>query len=117
MYSWVMLSLAILAEVLSTLGMKFAASNSPLIGYLLMAVMISFSIYAFSKAVIRIPLAISYAIWEGLGLLFIGLAGVVFFGELLSVGEIAAIALMLFGLILVTLDPGAEEKPTTKVKA
>lgn len=106
MYYWFMLALAVFAEVLSTIGMKYAATSSPFLGYILMAIMISFSFYAFSRAVVRIPLAISYAIWEGLGLLLIGVAGVVLFGENLTQGEISAIALMLTGLLLVTFDKG-----------
>lgn len=106
MYYWFMLALAVFAEVLSTIGMKYAATGSPFLGYILMAIMISFSFYAFSRAVVRIPLAISYAIWEGLGLLLIGVAGVVLFGEHLSQGELSAIALMLTGLLLVTFDKG-----------
>lgn len=106
MYYWVMLALAVIAEVISTVGMKYAATSSPVLGYVLMALMISFSFYAFSRAVVHIPLAVSYAIWEGLGLFLIGIAGVVLFGEYLSLGEMLAIALMLVGLLLVTFDKG-----------
>lgn len=111
MYYWCMLALAVVAEVLSTVGMKYAATSSPMFGYVTMAVMISLSFYAFSRAIVHIPLAVSYAIWEGLGLFLIGVAGVVLFGEYLSLGEMLAIALMLFGLLLVTFDKGksAEE--------
>ena len=106
MYYWFMLALAVVAEVLSTVGMKYAATSSPIFGYLMMALMISFSFYAFSRAVVHIPLAVSYAIWEGLGLFLIGIAGVVLFGEYLSLGEMCAIALMLVRLLLVTFDKG-----------
>lgn len=106
MYYWFMLALAVVAEVISTVGMKYASTSSPVFGYLLMALMISFSFYAFSRAVMHIPLAVSYAIWEGLGLFLIGIAGVVLFGEYLSMGEMFAIGLMLVGLLLVTFDKG-----------
>lgn len=106
MYYWFMLALAVVAEVVSTVGMKYAATSSPIVGYIVMALMISLSFYAFSRAVVHIPLAVSYAIWEGLGLFLIGVAGVVLFGEYLTLGEMFAIALMLFGLLLVTFDKG-----------
>ncbi len=106
MYYWVMLALAVVAEVVSTVGMKYASTSSPVFGYIVMALMISLSFYAFSRAVVHIPLAVSYAIWEGLGLFLIGVAGVVLFGEYLSTGEMFAIALMLVGLLLVTFDKG-----------
>ena len=110
MYYWFMLALAVVAEVISTVGMKYASSSSPVFGYLVMAIMISLSFYAFSRAVVRIPLAVSYAVWEGLGLFFIGIAGVVLFGEYLTLVEMLAIALMLFGLLLVTFDKGKPKK-------
>ena len=110
MYYWFMLALAVFAEVLSTIGMKYAATSSPFLGYILMAIMISFSFYAFSRAVVRIPLAVSYAIWEGLGLFLIGVVGVLFFGEYLSLGQILAIALMMCGLMLVTFEKGAAQE-------
>lgn len=109
MYYWFMLALAVVAEVISTVGMKYAATSSPVFGYVVMAVMISLSFYAFSRAVVHIPLAVSYAIWEGLGLFLIGVAGVVLFGEYLTLVEMFAIALMLFGLLLVTFDKGQAE--------
>ncbi|HKM37050.1 MAG TPA: SMR family transporter [Thiopseudomonas sp.] len=119
MYYWVMLALAVIAEVISTVGMKYASTSSPVFGYLLMALMISFSFYAFSRAVVHIPLAVSYAIWEGLGLFLIGIAGVVLFGEYLSIGEMFAIGLMLVGLLLVTFDKGqpAEVEESDQVVA
>lgn len=117
MYYWIMLFLAVLAEVVSTVSMKYATTHAPLVGYVLMAVMISFSIWAFSRALIKIPLAISYAIWEGLGLLLIGFAGIALFGEQLSQSEIFAICLMMFGLLLVTFDKGIKQQKKSKVAA
>ena len=108
MYYWIMLALAVLAEVASTVGMKYAATHSPLLGYLMMAVMITFSIYAFSRAVMHIPLAVSYAVWEGAGLFLIAMAGMLLFGEYLSTTQLLAIGLMMFGLLLVTFDKGGE---------
>ncbi len=110
MYYWFMLVLAVLAEVLSTIGMKYAATHSPLLGYVAMAVLISLSFLAFSRAVIKIPLAVSYAIWEGLGLFLIGVVGAVFFGEYLTMTQIFAIGLMMAGLLLITFDKGPKKQ-------
>lgn len=115
MYYWLMLFLAIVAEVISTIGMKYASLSSPLLGYPLMVAMISFSFYAFSRAVVRIPLAVSYAIWEGLGLSLTTMAGIMLFGEYLNLKEIIAIGLMMLGLMLITFDSTADES-ASKVK-
>lgn len=104
MYSWIMLALAVVAEVISTVGMKYATTHSPLIGYLTMAVFITFSFYAFSRALLKIPLAVTYAVWEGAGLLLIIVAGFYFFGEDLNYKQLIAIVVMSIGLLLVTFD-------------
>ncbi len=117
MYYWFMLALAVLAEVLSTIGMKYAATHSPLLGYIAMAFLISLSFYAFSRAVIRIPLAVSYAIWEGLGLFLIGICGAVFFGEYLTTTQTLAIGLMMTGLLLVTFDKGRNKQGNPQKEA
>lgn len=108
MYSWIMLILAIVAEVVSTISMKYASAHSPMLGYLIMIVMISFSIFALSRALLGISLAVAYALWEGVGLFFIAIAGVYLFGEQLNALQLIAIALMMLGLLLVTLDKGGE---------
>lgn len=119
MYYWIMLALAVMAEVASTIGMKYATSHSPLTGYLLMAVLITFSIWAFSRAVLHIPLAVSYAVWEGAGLFLIALAGMWLFGEYLNLKQLLAIGLMMFGLLLVTFDKGpqTQDNETGRVTA
>ena len=106
MNSWIMLGLAVIAEVASTVGMKYATTHSPLVGYIAMAILISFSFYAFSRALLKIPLAISYAIWEGAGLILIALAGMYFFGEQLNYKQVLAISVMTVGLLLITFDKG-----------
>ncbi len=106
MYYWIMLALAVIAEISSTISMKYAQTHSPLLGYIVMAVLISFSFFAFSRAIIKIPLAVSYAIWEGVGLLGIGIASAILFGEYLSTTQMFAIGLMMTGLLLVTFDKG-----------
>lgn len=109
MYYWIMLALAVMAEVASTIGMKYAASHSPVTGYLLMTVMITLSMWAFSRAVMHIPLAVSYAVWEGAGLFLIAMAGMMLFGEHLSLTQLLSIGLMMFGLLLVTFDSEADD--------
>lgn len=104
MYSWLMLALAVVAEVISTVSMKYASTHSPLIGYLTMATFIALSFYAFSRALLKIPLAVTYAIWEGAGLLLIIIAGFYIFGEDLNGKQLIAIVIMSIGLLLVTFD-------------
>ena len=46
---------------------------------------------------------------EGAGLFLIAMAGMLLFGEYLSTGQLLAVALMMFGLLLVTFDQGPDK--------
>lgn len=110
MYHWFMLVIAIITEVISTLSMKLSAVSHPKLGFFIMAVMISVSYLALARAVLRLPLALTYAVWEGMGVVLVTLGGYWFFKEHLNLTHIAAIGLMLFGLVLMTWDSESQPK-------
>lgn len=110
MYHWFMLVLAIITEVISTLSMKLSAVSHPKLGYAIMMVMISLSYLALARAVLRLPLALTYAVWEGMGVVLVTLGGYWFFKEHLTTTHIIAIGLMLFGLVLMTWDSETQER-------
>lgn len=100
MYYWLMLFLAIVTEVASTSFMKMATGSNPVVGYTLMAALISISYFFLSQAVRKIPLAIAYTMWEGLGLLLISLMSWYFFDESFPPGKLMAMAALMTGMIL-----------------
>ena len=100
MYYWLMLFLAIVTEVASTSFMKMATGSHPAVGYTLMAALISISYFFLSQAVRKIPLAIAYTMWEGLGLLLISLMSWYFFDESFPPGKLIAMAALMTGMIL-----------------
>jgi len=107
-YHWFMLVLAIITEVISTLSMKLSATSHPKLGFFIMAIMISISYLALARAVLRLPLSLTYAIWEGMGVVLVTLGGYWFFQEHLNSIHMAAIALMLIGVMLMTWDSEEE---------
>lgn len=109
MYHWLMLVLAIITEVISTLSMKLSATSHPKLGFAIMAVMISLSYLALARAALRLPLALTYAVWEGMGVVLVTLGGYWFFREHLSPTHLAAIGLMLVGVMLMTWDSEGEQ--------
>lgn len=99
-YSWTTLLSAILAEVAGTCAMKWGQIHAPLIGYLAMYVMIALSYGLLSIAIKRIPLTLSYAIWEGTGLIFITAIGILFFHEAMTPAKFIALICIIGGIIL-----------------
>src|SRR5215475_6826735 len=101
MWYWILLALAIIAEITGTVSMKWASLNENNSGYIIMLVMIATSYIFLSFAVKRIALGVAYAMWEGIGILFITLFSVLLFEEALSVMKVAGLLTLIVGIILI----------------
>ena len=82
---WILLALAILAEIIGTLSMKWASVSGGHTGFILMLAMIALSYILLSFAVKKIALGVAYALWEGIGILLITVCSVLWFDESLTV--------------------------------
>ncbi|KAI3490633.1 hypothetical protein L1887_44794 [Cichorium endivia] len=89
MFYWILLALAIIAEITGTLSMKWASVSDGNTGFILMLVMISLSYIFLSFAVKKIALGVAYALWEGIGILLITLFSVLIFDETLTTMKVA----------------------------
>jgi spermidine export protein MdtJ len=112
-YSWTTLLGAILSEVAGTCAMKWGQLHAPFLGYLAMYAMIALSYGLLSIAIKRIPLALSYAVWEGAGLICITVMGSLFFHETMSPIKLIALICIISGIFL--LKSGSV-LPNSKVK-
>lgn len=101
MFYWILLALAIAAEITGTLSMKWASVSNGYTGFILMLVMITLSYIFLSFAVKKIALGVAYALWEGIGILFITLFSVLLFDEALSTMKIAGLVTLVFGIALI----------------
>ncbi|TPE19735.1 multidrug/spermidine efflux SMR transporter subunit MdtJ [Pantoea vagans] len=101
MYAWVLLSLAIVTEIIGTLFMKWSSLSGSQYGYLMMLAMIACSYILLSFAIKHIALGVAYALWEGIGILLITLFSVQLFGESLSPLKIGGLMTLIVGIILI----------------
>ncbi|WP_199099561.1 SMR family transporter [Dyella sp. ASV21] len=107
---WWFMAWAIVTEVVGTLAMKFGALHaSHGAGMAVMYVMLVLSYTSLALAVKRIPLAVAYGAWESLGLVLITLCSAWLFDEALKPAKLAAIALIIAGIVL--LERGTDEAP------
>ncbi|MDL2314105.1 multidrug efflux SMR transporter [Desulfovibrio sp. OttesenSCG-928-C14] len=102
---WLFLFCSILFEVGGTSIMKasqsFASAPARVSGLAAMYVLLGASYICLAKAVVRLPIGVAYAFWEGLGLALITLVSVLALGESFTPARRAALALILVGAILV----------------
>ncbi|SEL63812.1 spermidine export protein MdtJ [Kosakonia sacchari] len=101
MIYWILLAFAIVAEITGTLSMKWASVNDSQTGFILMLAMITLSYIFLSFAVKKIALGVAYALWEGVGILFITLFSVFLFDEPLPVLKVTGLATLVLGIVLI----------------
>ena len=102
--SWIYLTLAIIMEVIGTAAMKLALGFTKVVPSILMMVFYGLSFAFLTLAVKKIDVSIGYAIWAGVATALIAIVGIVHFGESASVVKIVSIALIVLGVIGLTLS-------------
>jgi spermidine export protein MdtJ len=101
MFYWILLALAIVAEITGTLSMKWASISDGSTGFILMLAMITLSYIFLAFAVKKIALGVAYALWEGIGILLITLFSVLLFDETLSMMKVVGLTTLVVGIALI----------------
>jgi len=101
--AWVLLSIAIAAEILGTLSLKASDGLSklwPSIGVLI-GYALAFTLMAISLK--KLDVGITYAIWSGVGIIGAAIGGVIFFDQQLSRMTIIGMAIIIVGVVVMNL--------------
>lgn len=103
MSHWFYLSIAIVAEVVGTSFLKSSEGFTKIVPSFIVAVSYAVAFYFLSVSLRTIPVGVAYAVWSGVGVALISLAGLVFFGQKLDGGAILGIALIVSGVVVINL--------------
>jgi small multidrug resistance pump len=96
---WLFLGLAIVMELLGTVSMKLSESFTRTVPSVMLFVFYGVSFTALNFALGYMEVSVVYAIWSGVGIVLIALAGFVVFGERLSPASIGWIAVIVIGVV------------------
>lgn len=99
--AWLVLAVAIVAEVAgSTMLMKAQQFTRlwPSIGTI---VLYTVAFYCLSVALRHIPLGIAYGVWAGVGIVLTALIGATVFRQTLDLAAIAGIGFIVVGVVLI----------------
>ncbi|WNJ88136.1 multidrug efflux SMR transporter [Bosea sp. 685] len=106
-FHWLVLLAAIAVEIVATAALKSVVS-APFMVTLLPLILIGLSFTLLSVALRVIPLAVAYAVWEGLGIVGIAATGHLLFGEHLTPTRIVALCAIIAGIVLLERGVGGE---------
>lgn len=101
--AWILLSIAIFAEIVGTLSLKASYGLSklwPSVG-VLVGYATAFTLMAMSLK--KLDVGVTYAIWSGVGIVGAAIGGLIFFDQQLSKMTIFGIAIIISGVVVMNL--------------
>ncbi|MDF1825975.1 MAG: SMR family transporter [Verrucomicrobiales bacterium] len=103
MSPYLYLSIAILAEVIATSALKSSEGFSRLIPSIIVISGYSIAFYCLSLTLRTIPIGIAYAIWSGVGVAIVSLAGWILFKQSMDLAAVIGITLIVLGVIVLNV--------------
>ena len=103
MSNWVYLAVAIVAEVIATSALKASEGFSRFVPSLVVVAGYGIAFFCLSLTLRTIPVGIVYAIWSGVGIVLIALAGYFVFGQVLDAPALIGMGLIVAGVLVINL--------------
>ncbi|TYL47538.1 DMT family transporter [Marinomonas sp. IMCC 4694] len=101
--TYVILLLAIVAEVIATTALKASDSFSKLAPSVIVIVGYVVSFYLLTIVMRSMPTGVTYAIWAGLGVVLISLFGYFFANEKLDLAACIGMSLIVTGVVVINV--------------
>ncbi|TKI05321.1 DMT family transporter [Martelella alba] len=101
--TYVFLLIAIISEVIATTSLKASAGFTRLYPSVMVIVGYLISFLLLSLVLKSMPVGIAYASWAGLGIVFVAIAGYLFFDQRLDFYAILGMALIIAGVLIINL--------------
>ena len=103
---YIFLIAAIFCEVAGTMLLPVSQNFTKLIPTVALSIFYLTAFYLLTFVVDKLPIAIVYATWSGLGIFTIAILGYIFFKQTLAWQAIAGLFLIVIGVILVNTFAG-----------
>ena len=97
--SWTILFLAGIFEIFWAVGLKYSDGFTKLIPTIFTIVTMIISFYLLSLALKNLPIGTAYAVWVGIGTVGTVIAGIMLFGESMTLIRVVSILFILLGII------------------
>jgi small multidrug resistance pump len=100
---YVYLAIAILGEVMATSTLKATEEFTRFWPSVLVVAGYGLAFFFLTLVLRSIPVGVAYAIWSGLGIVLVTLAGVVFYRQIPDLPAILGMLLILMGVVVIQL--------------
>lgn len=97
------LSIAIIAEVIGTSALKAAEGFTRPVPSLIVVVGYAASFYFLALVLQYLPMSITYAVWAGLGIVLITVAGIFLYRQVPDLPAIIGMGLIVAGVVVIHL--------------
>jgi len=101
---WLLLLLAVSAEIVGTSCLKLTQGFSRPLPTLVVLGAYAIAFLLLSRVVETIPLGITYALWSGIGIVAIVLVGLLAYKQVPTPGQLIGMGLIAAGVVLVNLQ-------------
>lgn len=103
MKNYLFLLLAIVFETIATSSLKASEQFTKLIPSLITVIGYIAAFYLLSLTLRSIPVGIAYAIWSGIGIVLVTIAGIVLFKQIPDLPAIIGLLLIIAGVIVINV--------------
>lgn len=103
MNAYIALAIAITGEVVATSALKASNSFTNLIPSIVVVVGYAIAFYFLTITLKTVPVGIAYAMWGGLGIVLVAIAGFVLYQQKIDLIGMAGIALIVAGVVILNV--------------
>ena len=101
--TYLYLAIAIVAEVVATSALKASEEFSKPGPTILVVLGYGIAFYLLTLVLRTMPVGITYAIWSGLGIVLVSIAGWLMFGQRFDLPAIVGMAMIIAGVLVINL--------------
>ncbi len=103
MNAWLLLAIAITAEVIGTTALKASEGFTRLLPAVVVVLGYAVAFYCLSLVLKHIPVGVAYAVWSGLGIVLITLAAFVAYGQKIDAAGLIGMGLIVAGVVVLNV--------------
>ncbi|HPQ96489.1 MAG: multidrug efflux SMR transporter [Thiothrix sp.] len=103
MKTYALLFIAIVTEIVAANALKSSHQFTRLWPSVLSLSCYGISLFLLTLVLKQLPLGITYAIWSGVGIVFVALIGMLWHNEVLDWGAVTGMGLIIAGVVVINL--------------